>query len=174
LVFERYQPRSARHARRLLLQNDDGEAGEIYQAFEQMYGVAQRDPFSYRPLVEYCWGLPTKMFMRDGTTRWLAKQLARDVMPEEQRQNRLNGRWDADWHQRIGRRRNDYIAALNRIEKDDRLGPMIDVPRLRAVLENWPDVADVQIRDYSTREFAVPRALLTARFVNYVEGRNTV
>ncbi|HVH48561.1 MAG TPA: asparagine synthase-related protein [Sphingomicrobium sp.] len=173
LVFERYEPWNARHARQLLFQNDDGEAAEIYQAFEQMYGVAQRDPFAYRPLVEYCWGLPTKMFMRDGSTRWLAKELAKGIMPEAQRQNRLNGRWDADWHLRIGRRRADYLATLEQIERDERLGQMIDVPRLRKVLEDWPDSTDVQIRAYSTREFAVPRALLTARFIKYVEGRNT-
>jgi asparagine synthase (glutamine-hydrolysing) len=135
--------------------------------------VAQRDPFAYRPLVEYCWGLPTRMFMRDGSMRWLAKELAKGIMPEAQRQNRLNGRWDADWHLRIGRRRADYLATLEQIERDERLGQMIDVPRLRKVLEDWPDSTDVQIRAYSTREFAVPRALLTARFIKYVEGRNT-
>jgi asparagine synthase (glutamine-hydrolysing) len=172
LVFERYQPWNARHARQLLLQNDDGEAAEVYQAFEQMYGVAQRDPMAYRPLVEFCWSLPTRMFMRDGQMRWLAKQIAKDLMPEEQRANQLNGRWDADWHLRIGRRRPDLLAQLDRLEDDERFAGMIDVPRLRAALEDWPQSTEVDFRRYSTREFAVPRALLTARFVNYVEGRN--
>jgi asparagine synthase (glutamine-hydrolysing) len=172
LVFERYQPWNARHARQLLLQNDDGEGAEIYQAFEQMYGVAQRDPMAYRPLVEYCWGLPTRMFMRDGRMRWLAKEMARGIMPEEQRSNRLNGRWDADWHLRIGRRRNDLMAELNRLEADERFAGMIDFPRLRTSLENWPETTETDFRKYSIREFAVPRALLTARFVEYVDGRN--
>ena len=172
LVFERYQPWNARHARQLLLQNDDGEAAEIYQAFEQMYGMAQRDPLAYRPLVEYCWGLPTRMFMRDGQLRWLAKEMAKGLMPEEQRANRLNGRWDADWHLRLGRRRSDLIAELDRVASDERFQSMFDVPRLRAALAVWPERTETSIRDYATREFSVPRALLTARFVNYVEGRN--
>jgi asparagine synthase (glutamine-hydrolysing) len=172
LVFERYQPWNARHARRLLLQNDDGEAAEIYQAFEQMYGVAQRDPMAYRPLVEYCWGLPTRMFMRDGRMRWLAKEMAKGIMPDEQRANRLNGRWDADWHLRIGRRRDDLMAELNRLEADERFAGMIDIPRLRASLEDWPETTETDFRKYSAREFAVPRGLLTTRFVQYVEGRN--
>lgn len=172
LVFDRYQPWNARHARQLLLQNDDGEAAEIYQAFEQMYGVPQRDPMAYRPLVEFCWGLPTKMFIRDGQMRWLAKQLGKGMMPEEQRTNRLNGRWDADWHLRLGRRRVDLIAELDRIAGDDKLGPMFDIPRLKAALEDWPDQTEIRLQDYAARECTVPRALLTARFVNYVEGRN--
>lgn len=172
LVFERYQPWNARHARQLLFQNDDGEAAEIYQAFEQMYGVVQRDPLAYRPLVEYCWSLPTRMFMRDGQLRWLAKEMAKGLMPEEQRANRLNGRWDADWHLRLGRRRSDLIAELDRIADDERFESMFDVPRLRTALTDWPEQTQTNIREYATREFAVPRALLTARFVNYVEGRN--
>ena len=56
LDLDRYQPWNRRHARRLLLQNDDCEAAEIFQAFEQMYGVPQRDPLAYRPLVEFCLG----------------------------------------------------------------------------------------------------------------------
>ena len=172
LVFERYQPWNARHHRQLLLQNDDGEGAEIYQAFEQMYGVPQRDPMAYRPLVEYCWSLPTRMFMRNGEMRWLAKQVAKGLMPEPQRANRLNGRWDADWHLRIGRRRGDYLAELARLETNERIAAMIDLPRLRAALEEWPDKTETDPQISAPRQFAIPRALLTARFVNYVEGRN--
>lgn len=172
LVFDRYQPWNARHARQLLLQNDDGEGAEVYQAFEQMYGVPQRDPMAYRPLVEYCWGLPTSMFMRDGEMRWLAKQVARGLMPEEQRANRFNGRWDADWQLRIGRRRREYLAEFDRLAANERIAAMIDLPRLRAAIEDWPDKTETDPQKYAPRQFAVPRALLTARFVNYVEGRN--
>lgn len=172
LTFDRYQPWNAQHHRRLLLQNDDGEGAEVYQAFEQMYGVPQRDPMAYRPLVEYCWGLPTRMFMRDGEMRWLAKQVAKGLMPEEQRANRFNGRWDADWHRRIGRRRTDYLAEFDRLEANQRIAAMIDLPRMRAALEDWPERTVTDPQQYMPRQFAVPRALLTARFVNYVEGRN--
>lgn len=137
-----------------------------------MYGVPQRDPMAYRPLVEYCWSLPTRMFMRNGEMRWLAKQVAKGLMPEQQRANRLNGRWDADWHLRIGRRRGDYLAELARLETNERIAAMIDLPRLRAALEEWPDKTETDPQISAPRQFAIPRALLTARFVNYVEGRN--
>ena len=110
--------------------------------------------------------------MRDGQMRWLAKQMARGMMPAEQQANRLNGRWDADWHLRIGRRRAELIAELDRLERDDRFATMIDIPRLRASLETWPDRTEVDFRKYSSREYAIPRALLTARFVKFAEGRN--
>jgi asparagine synthase (glutamine-hydrolysing) len=172
IIFERYQPWNRRHAQRLLFQNDDAEAAEVYQAFEQMYGVAMRDPMAYRPFVEFCFGLPVEMFMRDGEMRWMAKEMAKGIMPEEQRENRLNGRWDADWHLRIGRRRSEYLAELGRLEEDERIGPMLDIPRLRQALEDWPEQTETEAQKYFTREFAVPRGLLTARFVKWAEGRN--
>jgi asparagine synthase (glutamine-hydrolysing) len=172
-ILDRHQPRNRRHAQRLLFQNLDGEADEIYQAFEQMYGVPQRDPTAYRPFVEFCFGLPTKMFLRDGQMRWLAKQMAKGIMPEEQRANRLNGRWDSDWHLRISRRRKDFLAEIDRLEKDERLASMLDLPRLRSALEDWPEQTELDPQKSYAQEFAVPRALLTARFINYVEGRNS-
>jgi asparagine synthase (glutamine-hydrolysing) len=170
--LERYQPRNRRHAQRMLFGNGDADSPEVYQAFEQMYGVALRDPMAYRPFVEFCFGLPVEMFMRDGRMRWLAKEMAKGTMPEEQRANRLNGRWDADWHLRLGRRRHDLLAEIDRLADDERVAAMLDLPRLRAALEDWPAETEVEPQQFYVREFAVPRAVLAARFINYVEGRN--
>lgn len=174
ILLERYQPWSRRHAQALLFQNNEAECSEIYQAFEQMYGVQQRDPMAYRPFVEFCLGLPTEVFMRNGTMRWLAKEMAKGIMPEQQRLNRLNGRWDADWLLRVRRRRADYLAELDRIEADERLAGMLDLPRLRAALENLPDHTELDPQKFYAAEFAVPRGLLTTRFIDYVEGRNRI
>lgn len=171
-VFERYQPWNRRHAQKLLFENLDGEGDEIYQAFEQMYGVAQRDPMSYRPFVEFCFGLPVELFLRDGEMRWLAKEMGKGIMPENQRMNRLNGRWDADWHLRIGRRRIAFLAELDGLARNDRIASMLDLPRLRAALEPWPNETETDPQNYFAREFAVPRGLLAARFINYVERNN--
>jgi asparagine synthase (glutamine-hydrolysing) len=93
-------------------------------------------------------------------------------MPEHQRKNQLNGRWDADWHQRILRQRADYLAELDRIADDPRLAQMIDLERLREALEDFPDHTTLDMKRKFTIEFALPRGLLAARFVRWVEGRN--
>ena len=146
---------------------------DVYQGFEQMYGVATRDPTAYRPFVEYCLGLPTRMFMRDGELRWLAKRMAKGLMPEDQRLNPLKGWWDADWHVRIGRRRTEWLAELNRLQEDERFAGMFDFPRLRSALEDWPAETEIDPRKFSGPQMAVPAAIVTARFINYIEGRNT-
>jgi asparagine synthase (glutamine-hydrolysing) len=172
LIIDRYQPWNRRHAMRLLFQNNDAETAEVYQAFEQMYDLPQRDPLAYRPFVEFCFGLPVEMFLRDGTTRWLAKEMAKGIMPDEQRTNLLHGRWDSDWLLRIRRRRSDYLAEIDRLETDEGMAAMLDLPRMRAALHDLPDQTELDPQKYFGAELAVPRGLLTARFINYVEGRN--
>ena len=172
--FGRYQPRNRRQAQAQMFANADAESAEVYQAFEQIYGVAQRDPMAYRPFAEFCMGLPVEMFMRDGKLRWLAKEMARGIMPETQRINSLNGRWDADWHLRIGRRRAEFRAELERIAVHPTLGPMIDTDRLIAALDDFPPETSTDPQVWMEVEMGIPRALLTARFTNFVEGRNDV
>jgi asparagine synthase (glutamine-hydrolysing) len=171
--FERYQPRNRRHAVEMIFREEDS-LSEIYQGFEQMYGVAQRDPAAYRPFVEFCFGLPTEMYMRDGERRWLAKQMAKGIMPEEQRANRLDGRWDADWHLRIGRRRKGLLEELDRLGRDERMAAMFDLPRLKATLTDWPEEPPNDRQEILPRSNAVMRAMVATRFIDYVEGRNDV
>ncbi len=172
--YGRYQPHNRRQAQAQLFANGDAESSEVYQAFEQIYGVAQRDPTAYRPFVEFCMGLPTRMFLRDGEMRWMAKRMARGIMPEEQADNRLNGRWDADWHLRIGRRRAELREEFERIARHPTLGPMIDTDRLIRALDDFPPQTSTDPQVWMQVELGVPRALLTARFVDFVERSNRV
>jgi asparagine synthase (glutamine-hydrolysing) len=170
-LSDRHQPWSRFHSRKLFIGHEDWRA-EIDQGFEQMYGVALRDPMAYRPFVEFCLGLPTRMFFRDGEMRWLAKQMAKGIMPEEQRTTHLMGWWDVDWHLRIGRRRKDFLAELDSFEQDPTLARMLDFPALRASLEDWPEKTELDPQKFFRPQLGVPRALLTGRFVKFVEGRN--
>ena len=172
--FGRYQPKNRREATALLFANADAQAADVYQGFEQLYGVSVRDPTAYRPFVEFCLGLPTDQFLRDGVSRWLAKRLGEGVMPAEQLANHTNGRWDADWHLRLGRRRAVLIAELERIADSPRFGAMIDTARLIAALRDFPPHTVTDRQRVMPLELATPRALLITRFVNYVEGRNDI
>ena len=172
--YGRYQPHNRRQAQAQLFANGDGESSEVYQAFEQVYGVAQRDPTAYRPFAEFCMGLPTHMFMRDGEMRWMAKRMARGIMPEEQAANSLNGRWDADWHLRIGRRRAELREEFERIAQHPTLGPMIDTERLIRALDDFPAQTSTDPQVWMQVELGIPRALLTARFVDFVERSNRI
>lgn len=147
------------------------ESADVWQGFEQLYGVPMRDPATYRPLAEFCFGIPTDLYLRDGERRWLAREMARGVLPEAQRCNPRWGRHHADWLAKLAPRRSELRAELERLEQVPELNEMIDFPRLKAALDEWPEQTPIG-EDALALQIALTRGLTTARFINYVAGRN--
>ena len=174
LDFERL-PFSSRAAYwRRIAEEDGQDLDELDQALEQLYGVPKRDPSAYRPLVEFCYGLPTDQFLRNGIDRWLARRMAEGRLPDEQRLNPAIGGHSLDWHLRIGRVRGELIDELDRMAADPDIAAMIDLPRLRKLLTEFPaeDTSDLAIAlPYLT---AIPMGMSAARFIAYAKGRNDI
>lgn len=168
----RFPLRDRLAAMREVHSNTWGEFSDIYAGFTQIYGMEQRDPTAYRPFFEFCAGLPSDTFLRDGQDRWLAREMLRGKMPEEARLEKRTGRHNADWHAKLGRQREGLLREVDALAKVPRLAAMFDLERVRAALEDWPESGAIPEAERMSREVVAPRAIIMARFVNYVEGRN--
>lgn len=149
-----------------------GEFSDIYAGFSQIYGLEQRDPTAYRPFFEFCAGLPSEVFLRDGHERWLAREMLRGQMPENQRLTTRTGRHGADWHVKLSRQREQLLRELEQFAKVPRLAEMLDLDRTRGALEDWPATGEVSEEQRLLCEIVLPRTIMAARFINYAEGRN--
>lgn len=154
---------------------EDGQDREQYdQGMEQLYGIPLRDPAAYRPLVEFCYGLPTDILIRNGTNRWLAREMARGRLPEEQRLNRDIGQHNVDWQLRIGRARSELLDELERMASDPDIAAMVDLPSLRSLLEDFPDAECDDPSVALPYQTALPIAIAAGRFIAYAKGRNDI
>ena len=151
-----------------------GNASDIHQGFEQLYGIRRRDVTVYRPLIEFCLSLPTEEFELDGTDRRLARRMGHGRLPEAIRANRRYGRHGVDWHARMSGQRTDLLAEFARMKANAEASALLDLDRAIAALEDWPAHTDHDPTVAGPRAGIVTRALLTARFINFVEGRNDV
>lgn len=145
----------------------------MIQGFEQLYEVSVRDPATYRPLVDFCLGLPTSMFLRDGETRWLARQLGRGLMPEAQRTMTGHGQHNSDWHKRLTPRIEDMRREVAAIRSDPILGAMIDTDLLAQNLDTWPAAQSVADEVFYPHAFRLPRAIAMGRYIRFMTNRNT-
>ncbi|MET0294144.1 MAG: asparagine synthase-related protein, partial [Phenylobacterium sp.] len=150
----------------------DAEGAEVMQAAEQIFGVRQRDVTAYRPLIEFCLGLPTRQFVSNGEERWLAKRMAKGRMPEAQRLNPRYGRHNVDWHARMTPRVGELAAEANRLRDDPWFGELLDVDRIEALLTDWPEQTPWAPEEAYPRMIGITRAIQAARFVRFAEGRN--
>ena len=152
----------------------DCEAAEVQQGFEQVYGIRQIDVPAYRPLAEFCAGLPTDQFLRDGTSRWLARRMALGQLPEAQRTNTAVGWHNVDWHERMTPRLAELRQQAEAIAANPALAELIDPAKLLAVIDNWPDSPSFEADGWVAQSAGLPRGLLAARFVAHVSGRNSL
>jgi asparagine synthase (glutamine-hydrolysing) len=163
---------STRAARIAIFGNAVNEASTTLQALETLHGIPTRDPTAYRPLVEFCLGIPDDQYLRSGEERWLAKRMLRDRIPAMVLNETRKGVQAADWHLRIGRTRAALRAEIERIESDPAMARRFDSAGMKAALDDWPADTPLKGARLERLRLAIPRGLLTARFIRYVEGRN--
>jgi asparagine synthase (glutamine-hydrolysing) len=149
-----------------------GLGAEIVSGYEQVFGIQLRDVTCYRPLIEFCLGLPTDQFIRDGERRWLARRMAKGRMPEAQRLNRLYGEHNVDWHARLTPRLDDMRKEIQMIAGDPELGSLIDCDHARALLDNWPDTTPSDPALAWQLLFYLPATIYVSRFVAQMAGSN--
>lgn len=170
--YERDQYGYRRDALTDSLARGDIESSDWLQAMEQIYEVRLRDVPAYRPLFEYCLSLPSEMFLRDGKIRWLARELARGIMPEEQRLSRVVGTQYSDWHALLTPRVPEMRAALRSARVDPDLS-FIDFDQLERTLDIWPEASTLADEVYFPCAYTLPRALTMIRYVQFMTGRNS-
>lgn len=164
--------RSAREWRRDVILNSQVESPELQTATALQYGVEYRDPTAYRPLLDFCIGIPDEQYLRGGQTRWLARRLLAGRVPEMVRTETRTGWQSTDWPVRIARERSAIRGQLASFAADPRIARVFDFDRLIAALDAWPG-ADAPHQDYRhTVHLAVSRAVSTAHFIRFAEGRN--
>lgn len=166
-----YAASRAEAARRDLADNDHASS-EITLALELHYGLRLRDVSAYRPLVEYCQALPTTMFVRGGVHRFLARELARGILPDEQRLDPRTARHGSDWRLRMAPRRAELQQTVASIADHPQLGEMLDTGRMQRMLAEFPGQGSPDEFETLPYRQGLAQGLLAAQFVGLVEGRN--
>jgi asparagine synthase (glutamine-hydrolysing) len=144
---------------------------DLRRGEEIMYGVQNRDLPADIRLVEFCLSLPESQYLRGGTSRWLIRRAAAGRLPEEIRDNQRRGLQFADWFESLraaSRRLRDELA---QIAESPLANEMVDVARLRRLVEHLPenqkDGERVQL-EYRT---VLESGIAMGRFLMWIEGR---
>lgn len=157
---------------RAIAAQTDADGFDLMQGLQQKYRIAFRDVTLYRPLVEFCRGLPVDQLMRDGESRYLARRMGQGRLPEAIRTETRYGLQHGDWHWRIGQRRAALLAELRQLREDPAVGRMVDVGRLIALLEAFPDSPGTDPDLAYQYQIALPSGIAAARLIRYVRGTN--
>ena len=162
---------AARHrARRLFDFNQFTRDLRGWLAYER--GCEHIDPHADRRVLEFALAVPEPMYRQNGVHRSLARAVFADRLPAEILNERRRGVQDVNWFRRLNVRRPTLAADIERLEASPTARRLIDLPRVKRLLAQWPaDEHAAQKLDLRL-VFAVIRAAHIGNFVRWVEGSN--
>jgi asparagine synthase (glutamine-hydrolysing) len=134
--------------------------------------IDYRDPTADVRLLEFCLAVPTEQFLSDGKQRALARRALADRLPKVVLDEPRKGLQAADWHEQLTAARDRIEAEIDRFNACPLASKMLDLPRLRQLVENWPaggwerDEVSVPYRS------ALLRGIATGHFLRRATGGN--
>ncbi|MBK1714513.1 asparagine synthase-related protein [Rubrivivax gelatinosus] len=158
--------RKARHDALLATRCSQLEAG-----YRARFRIDIRHPLVDRRLVEFCLALPEDQFLHDGVPRWLLRRAMAGRLPPAVLDNHGRGLQAADWYLTLGRDRPALAAELAALEHSDLARRMLDLPRLRRLLEHWPGDGWGTAAVLSDYRLTFSHGLMMGRYLRWLESR---
>ena len=163
-------PESALEARLRLSQ---AQRGVDFVTFSRArWSFDMRDPYRDRRMVEFCLGVPQDQYWRGGERRWLAKRVLADRVPAETLAQTRQALQAPEWFTLGSRNREAMAEAIDRIARSPAASRVLDVKRMRALLDDWPADAEAAQPSYILHGVALPRAIAMGGYLRWHEGRN--
>jgi asparagine synthase (glutamine-hydrolysing) len=131
------------------------------------YGIEQRDPFADADLIDFCLAIPPEQYLAGIQTRSLARRCFADRLPTSVLHNHRVGAQCPEWYQRQKQMRPRYYEVLESIERIPLVQEMLDLRRMRSLLDAWPEYDT--ITDEVPLRYLVPRALHMGQYVQWVD-----
>jgi asparagine synthase (glutamine-hydrolysing) len=131
-----------------------------------------REPLAVVRLIEFCLGVPTEQFLRDGTPKALAHRVLADRLPKRVLEERRSGLQVADWHEDLTTARGSVAGELDRFEACPAATTALDLSKLRRLTENWPSSGWERGDVVMPYRYALPRAISSGHFLRRSTGSN--
>ncbi len=160
-------------ALRLLMLNRMGHGRDIGNAMRAITGIERRDPLADIRLIEFCLSLPHDQYLRDGITRRLARRCLTDRLPSMiTARQELLGKQNPEWFHRMNSDRAGMVESFSRIKSSLPARRILDLPRLEALLRDWPADAVSAERRSTLYHYVLPRALHLGQFLLWAERKS--
>ncbi len=134
-----------------------------------LHGLELRAPLADRRLLEFCLAVPDRQQLRVGVSRSLARRVLADRLPAEVIENRQSGWQGGDFFHRMDLQRQAIAQGVGELEQSAMASRMLDVPRMKCMLDDWPKDAATASPAYMA---VLHRGLHCGQFIRWLEGGN--
>jgi asparagine synthase (glutamine-hydrolysing) len=147
-------------------------ARDIRGLSQEIFGLEARDPHGDRRLLEFALSVPEPMYHRDGIQRWFARRVFADRLPPSILDERRRGANRPTWFRSLSAVRPQLSADIERLEGSPLARRLLDLPRLKRLMDQWPKDDNDAERRRTQYRMALARGVHVGRFIRWVEGGN--
>lgn len=133
-------------------------------------GFELRDPLGDVRLIDFCTGIPPEQFTKGGTTRSLGRRVLADRLPAKVLYEYRGGKQNPEWFTWMTRRRAVFLAELDLLERSPMASHILDIPRLRALVNDWPADPDAAQTRWIALTQGLGRGIRLGRFIRWAES----
>jgi asparagine synthase (glutamine-hydrolysing) len=101
-----------------------------------MFGIERRQPFMDKRLAEFCLALPSEQKLRDGWSRYIARQSLANILPVEVQWRSGKADHSANFNRGLATIDRNVLDGLI-LGKSGRIAEYMDVARLRVIRQNY-------------------------------------
>ena len=144
---------------------DIGDDGLVNAAVRDRFGIDLRDPTNDKRLWEFSYAIPPEQHVVGHHFRSLIRRAMRGRLPRATLLRYKRGMQSADWPHTLTSARPALLAELERIEAFAPAQSMLDLPRLRHLLTDWPTTGFDTPEIIASRHFALTRGIAAGYFL---------
>jgi asparagine synthase (glutamine-hydrolysing) len=148
------------------------QSADWYASIRARFGIDFRTPAFDRRLVEFCIGVPQDQYFREGQDRWLIRRAMKRRLPDIVLNQKRCGTQSADWYPRLTRQRYQIAEEVKRLAENAEVASILDMQRLNAILDRWPDRQPAEYTPEESRMLNVPDELAAAYFIENMTKSN--
>jgi asparagine synthase (glutamine-hydrolysing) len=142
-----------------------GDVADTTIASQGGWQIDYRDPTYDRHIVEFCLTVPLEEFLRGGQLRSLARRAMVDRLPPSTLNCTQRGSQSADWYMSLGAVRGRMAAEVDRLQGSPLASRMLDLARMRSLIENWPTSNFESLDVKRSHHIALTRGFSVGRFL---------
>jgi asparagine synthase (glutamine-hydrolysing) len=142
-----------------------GDVADTPMASQGGWQLDFRDPTYDRGIVEFCLTVPLEEFLRGGQLRSLARRAMVGRLPPSTLRRTKRGRQSADWYMNTGAVRGRMAAEVERLQSSPLASRMVDLERMRSLIENWPTSGFERLDVNRSHHIALTRGFSVGRFL---------
>jgi len=143
--------------------------GDYEAAYEARFGISQRDPTSYLPLVEFCFAVPEAQWRRGRETRSLIRRAMAGRLPTEILHNPKRGIQAADWYERVLAQEQHITADLARFQQNHTAQHYLNLPYMQQLAATLTEGGWEQPGRFAQVQWGLLGGLMLGRFILWFE-----